>query len=1133
MRLLTGKKILLLLSGIILILSPLQAQISFPFNSTWSILKGSQAENLPSNWYTAEFDDSYWTMETTPVWYGDGLGGTELTDMRYNYSTVYFRTHFTVTNPGLISTLYLRVNYDDGFIVWINGKKAHSQNAPALPSYNAFAPENHESGEAETFLIDAEEVSLLEGENLIAVQGFNISLESSDFHMNLSMEAESEMPELPFFPDSLDVEFSHQSGYYSNPFTLTITSLSDTVDLYYTLDGRHPGTSPFANKINGTATVPINPGSTNGRATTPAVVVRTSFRKEGYKPSPPQSRTFIFINSVKTQVYPGGDWPNYNVNSQIMDYAMDTEITLGEEYGSLMENSLLDLPAISLITDNNNLFGPAEGIYVNAEGHGFEWERECSVEMIYPDSVAFQTNAGLRIRGGWSRHPDFPKHSFRLFFRSLYGDAKLDYPLFGDEGTDKYDKIDLRTSQNYAWAQGDPRNTMVREVFSRDLQRDMGQPYTRSRYYHLYINGMYWGVYQTQERSEARYASSYFGDSPDDYDVVKVNTENYQYRIEATDGNLDLWKEVYDMSQTGFGSMQNYYLLQGRDQNGKTNKYLHKLVDIDNLIDYMISIFYAGNFDAPTSSFGNNNGCNNFYAINERDNPTTGFVFFNHDAEHSLFYEPASPGIGIQEDRVNLATRTDNMRMTISGFERFHPQWLHYKLTSNPEYCIRFNDRAHKYLKPGGILTKVESQRRMRIRVEELYDGIIAESGRWGDTRTSFSYTRDDYWLPEITQIKDLFFALRPGIFEKQLLEGGLYTTVRSPVFEINNIRVLDDIVSISSPVSVHVDNTEGSGELYYTVNGYDPRLTGGGIAGYALQAGSDVNIEVSNTSVIRARVYTNEGWSAISVLFIMKEVEDYSELKVTEIHYHPLDSIAGIDTLSGSDFEFIELKNTGESSINLTGLRIDSAIRYNFPDNKILLPGGFFVLASKPVKFFNRYGMIASGNYEGNLANEGEVILIEDSAKNEILRFGYANAYSWPVEAGGLGYSLVPTMTNPELFPGFPEYWKHSAKIGGSPFANDGNSEINNLQEIFSHSLKVYPNPASHFLTIEISEAQPDTKLEIGFFDFTGKLVYQSSAYAGESIDLTPAGLKTGMYILEVSGEEFSERCKIIIVED
>ena len=136
---------------------------------------------------------------------------------------------------------------------------------------------------------------------------------------------------------------------------------------------------------------------------------------------------------------------------------MDNEVVNDPVYADQMTGSLLGIPSISIITDLKNLFDPASGIYVNATGHGLEWERECSAELINPDGTeGFNVNAGLRIRGGWSRKDDFPKHAFRLFFREKYGNDKLRYPLFGDEGVEEFDKIDLRAEQNYAWSNGDP-----------------------------------------------------------------------------------------------------------------------------------------------------------------------------------------------------------------------------------------------------------------------------------------------------------------------------------------------------------------------------------------------------------------------------------------------------------------------------------------------------------------------------------------------------------------------------------------------------------------------------------------------------------------------------------------------------
>ena len=132
-----------------------------------------------------------------------------------------------------------------------------------------------------------------------------------------------------------------------------------------------------------------------------------------------------------------------------------------------VDDALLSVPTISFVTDLDNLFNSSTGIYVNAQQDGRDWERPTSVELIYPDgSEGFQIDAGLRIRGGYGRQGSNPKHAFRLFFRSEYGSGKLNYPLFGDEGVDAFDKIDLRTAQNYSWSykgsSGLDNGTMVR-----------------------------------------------------------------------------------------------------------------------------------------------------------------------------------------------------------------------------------------------------------------------------------------------------------------------------------------------------------------------------------------------------------------------------------------------------------------------------------------------------------------------------------------------------------------------------------------------------------------------------------------------------------------------------------------------
>lgn len=120
-----------------------------------------------------------------------------------------------------------------------------------------------------------------------------------------------------------------------------------------------------------------------------------------------------------------------------------------------MGEALKQVSTISLATDNRNLFSPDSGIYVNAQSHGIEWERPVSVELINPDgSNGFHIDAGLRIRGDTAEPAVSANTHSDCFSVKKYGESKLNYPLFEDEGVKSFDKIDLRCAQNYSWSKG-------------------------------------------------------------------------------------------------------------------------------------------------------------------------------------------------------------------------------------------------------------------------------------------------------------------------------------------------------------------------------------------------------------------------------------------------------------------------------------------------------------------------------------------------------------------------------------------------------------------------------------------------------------------------------------------------------
>jgi len=683
-------------------------------------------------------------------------------------------------------------------------------------------------------------------------------------------------------------KISVQHGFYKKPFDVIVSTGVDNLKIYYTLDGSDPATSKYVKILQSPAKIKIDPQDFQSRGKTPGVVLRARAKSDQYDFSPIATCTYLFIDKINNQTsLPGHDWPeNTYVNGQTIDLQMDSRVLSDPLYAAQIDDAFLQIPSIEISTDNFNLFDGDSGIYVNAMGRGLDWERPASIELINPDgSDGFQIDAGLRIRGGYSRHSEFRKHAFRFFFRQEYGEAKLNYPLFENEGSSSFDKIDLRCAQNYSWSKGGgeaPRCTFTRDVFSRDVQGKMNQEYTRSRYYHLYINGLYWGLYQTQERSEARFAADYMGGVPEDYDVVKRAGEGNS--IEATDGNLDAWREIWDMCLKGFASNTDYFKIQGLNEKGERDPSLKVLVDIDNLIDYMNIIFYTANYDAPVSAFMNNQGSNNFYAIYNR-NDDRGFTFFAHDNEHTLLTDPINMSLGLNENRVNIGSMKTGNKMIVANFQQFHPQWLHFKLSQNAEYRQRFSDRSYKVYFNNGILTPIPTAELWKNRSLQIDTAVIAESARWGDV-DGFVRTKVD-WTKAVDRELNGFFPFRTDIVIKQLQDEGLLSKINAPVFKFSGNELTEDHIKLIPGDGIEISNPNTSGTISYTLDGTDPRLVNGVVSPASANGGTLAKLSVLQTCILKARILDNGVWSSLHTLNISVETKPVG-LQISEwIRYH------------------------------------------------------------------------------------------------------------------------------------------------------------------------------------------------------------------------------------------------------
>jgi len=159
-----------------------------PAGVLWKYRKGTAEASQPATaWRRADFDDSGWAEGAAPFGYGDGPYGTELADMKGLYTCLFMRCTFQVANPAAIGALTLDLLYDDGFVVWINGQEVARRNMSGIPgTFNPFddiAAAGVGDGTAWTrTLTGAELPALLPGNNVLAVQVYNVSLAgSSDF----------------------------------------------------------------------------------------------------------------------------------------------------------------------------------------------------------------------------------------------------------------------------------------------------------------------------------------------------------------------------------------------------------------------------------------------------------------------------------------------------------------------------------------------------------------------------------------------------------------------------------------------------------------------------------------------------------------------------------------------------------------------------------------------------------------------------------------------------------------------------------------------------------------------------------------------------------------------------------------
>jgi len=211
--------------------------------------------------------------------------------------------------------------------------------------------------------------------------------------------------------------------------------------------------------------------------------------------------------------------------------------------------------------------------------------------------------------------------------------------------------------------------------------------------------------------------------------------------------------------------------------------------------------------------------------------------------------------------------------------------------------------------------------------------------------------------------------------------------------------------------------------------------------------------VQPGHTYRVRCRMKDNTGrwshWSAPVQLVANEPVASgiLDNLRITEVMYNPADPPAG-DSTDNDEFEFIELKNIGNKTLDLTNVSFIEGILFDFAGSNItsLAPGTFVLVVKNKAAFESRYGTGVSnkiaGEYSGKLANEGEKISLVDLWNGTIVQFEYSDGNGWPQSADGAGNSLVPLasaiLDEPDGSLNDGGNWRASTNIGGSPGQDD-----------------------------------------------------------------------------------------------
>lgn len=1058
-------------------------------------------ENIGDSWKNSTEASLDWSIGKSGIGYADEDDSTTIE----NCISLYMQHTFNLSDLDALTNATLYMDYDDGFIAYLNGteiaRSASMGEAGAPCNFDTPAQNGHEALmyrglPPESFYLDEYKSLFREGENILAIEVHNVSINSSDM---------SAIPFLLLAFKKSQEQFQSGNQYISlkNEYPHTNFKIASAGETIFLSDG----TGLIADSIP-EAAVPVNlsfgrspsdlskfgyfimptPGSEN---ITPFAAGHIADSVDILISGEENDSTIVQMhcqNENDTIYYTtNGSEPDSSskVYSSVLKIA-DTQVLRARIIRSgllpgvittrtIFKGRQHDLPRVSISTDPKNLWDFNTGIYAsgpNAEpewpfwGANFwqDWEKPVHIEIYDEnDQLMINQDAGIQIYGGSTRC--LSQKPFSLHARSKYGNGSFSYPLFKDKDIDEFETFILRNNGG-DWNQGMFRDAISGHIAGRiDVDRQGYQPTV------VYLNGTYWGIMNIREKLNEHFVASNHHVHTDDINMFQDNASLMHGDRTSYDA-LEDYVSTYDL------------------ENDDHYEHVKGIMDVDNFIRYWLMEVYLDNWDWPQHNI-------KFWSTQA---PGSLFRWILYDTDFCY-------------DLPGQSTYSFNTLKFSMGIASEHPwinaDWsnlLFNALIENPEFRTSFinqmADRMNYDFLPENILPVVDSFKQ-QIRVEAPY-----HFERWGGSVNN--------WNNNLSRIRNFVnnraFHMRKMIIDQFNLSTNSNITVEVSHPKGGKVRV-NTIVPDKYPFK----------GIYFT----DVPIQLEAIPAPGYKFSNWVGSNNSSSSKIDYNMHSEGSFTAV-----FEEVPNAEiNIIINEINY--------FSAPEWNTEDWIELYNHSKVAVDLSNWIVSDKSSwdgYTIQPGTIL-PSGEYMVISKNRPDFKRFypeKQHVLGDFGFGLSNTGDAVYLFEESGNLHDHVIYESELPWPTEANGTGATLE--LINPDHDNSLPESWIASAIYGTPSMKNSSlvDTEDRILIEPYSSSAKLYPS-IFHDLTCIEYESSIGDQVHISVISMSGGvidvLVNQNLPPGKHRINWIPSesGADPGMYIIRIATSETIHTLKAI----